>query len=427
MTQHMSSGGAGRRGPHLAVALRYVFRQGWVWLCLIAVAAGNTAVMLDRGAPWRGDLVWTIDWLPISLILVGPLISGFVAVDTARLAVGVQALPLPRGRTFDLAVAITYGLALAGLHVGYSLVTVAVSRPPVIDPAAPLAVLAQVAMLIFFVALGSLIGRFAPVVLGGLGAALAALLCVYLFSAPGSPVGLLYAGAATTPRIGYRYNATWLLVQIVALVVVALASWVVRPGAHRSRLRVLATGVTAVVLTIGAGAAVQAVPGDRLEADGAVPDACGSLAGVPWCYYPQHERVAGLYADNLLLLFEVATSQGYPDLVPQRVLEADQRTWPTSATTGVFYVTPEALAGQRPDLWETALRLIEPAHCTQLAGELPPAERYWEDLTALTGTWVGLVDPSLAEQNGYFGEPMTPEEAGHVMAGFRDCTYPFEG
>ena len=423
---NLSSGGARSRVPHLAVAVRYVFLHGWVWLCLIAVAACNTAVMLDRGAPWRGDLVWTIDWLPIGFILAGPLVSGFVAVDTAKLAVGVRPLPLPRGRSFDLAVAMTYGLALSALQILYSIGTIAISRPSEIDGAAPLAVLAQVAMLLFFVALGSLIGRFAPAVLGGLGAALAALTAVYLFSAPGSPVGLLYAGAATTPRIGYQYNATWLLVQIGALLAIALATWTIRPGASRSRVRVVLTGATAVVLAIGAGAAVHAVPGDRLKANGAVPDSCGSLAGVPWCYYPQHERVVGMYADNFLVLFEAAGATGYGGLVPERVLEADQRTWPTDATTGAFYVTPEALAGERPELWETALRLIEPAHCPQLAGELPPAERYWEDLSALTGTWVGLVDPGLAEQNGYFGDPMTPDRAQQVMNEFRSCTYPFE-
>lgn len=414
------------RTPSMTTTLRYVTAHGWVWLCLVAVLACYVAVMLSRGAPWRGDLIWTIDWLPIGFVLAGPLISGFVAMDTARLAVGVRDLPLPRGRSFDLAVALTYALSLVALHALFSIVTLLVSSPAVVYWAAPLAVLVQLAMLVFFVALGSLVGRFAPVVLGGLAASLAALGAVYLFSAPRSPAGLLYAGAATTPRIGYDYSTGWLFAQFLALAAIVLATWWVREGTRRSRTRVVTTALAAVAVAVGAGAAVAAVPGERLEANGASPDACGALADVPWCYYPEHERVIGFYADNLMALFQAAETHGYSDLVPERVLEADQRTWPSDATTAAFYVSPEALAGQRPELWETALRLVEPVHCPQLAGDLPPSDRYWEDLAALTATWVGLVDPVLREQNGYFDEPLDPARAQRVLGEFRTCTYGFE-
>lgn len=412
------------RAPSLTSTVRYVLTHGWVWLCLVAVLGCYVAVMLSRGAPWRGDLIWTIDWLPIAFILAGPLIAGFVAVDTGRLAVGVRNLPLPRGRTFDLAVAMTYALSLVAIHVLFSVGTLIVSRPAVIDWGAPIAVLVQLAMVVLFVALGSLVGRFAPVVLGGLAAALAALAAVYLFSAPRSPVSLLYAGAATTPRIGYDYNVTWLLVQLAALAAVVLATWWIRAG--RSRTRVVVTTLVATSVALGTGAAVAAVPGERLEANGARPDACGALADIPWCFYPQHERVMGFYADNLMMLFQAAQTHGYDDLVPERVLEADQRTWPSDATTAAFYVSPEALAGQRPELWETALQLVEPVHCPQLAGDLPPAEQYWKDLEALTATWVGLVDPELPDHNGYFGEHLAPDQAQQLWSEFRTCTYSFE-
>ena len=292
-------GGVPGRPPGLWSTIRYVFAHGWVWLCLVSVLCTYVAVMLTRGAPWRGDAIWTVDWLPIGFVLAGPLISGFVAMDTARLGIGVRDLPLARGRNHDTAVAATYGLALTALHLLFTTGTLIVSRPPIIGGGVLLAVLVQVMILLFFVALGSLIGRYAPPVLGGVGAALAAVAAVYLFSAPRSPVGLLYAGAATTPRIGYAYDALWLTVQALALGVVIAATWAVRPGRARSWARVVVTGVVAVALAIGAGAAVWAMPGDRLEANGAQPDACGALASIPWCYYPQHERVVGFYADEL--------------------------------------------------------------------------------------------------------------------------------
>ncbi|MCB7138208.1 hypothetical protein [Cellulosimicrobium marinum] len=420
-------GGLARAGaePGLLATGRYVVTYGLVWLCAVAVLATDVAVMLNRGAPWRGDLIWTIDWISIGFVLVGPIIAGLVAVDTVRLGAGVKDLPLSRGRSGDLTVALTYGVTLGVLHLVVTLATVMISGPPVLDPGAPLAVLAQVAMLGFFVALGSVVGRFAPPVLGGIGAALAALVAVYLLSSPGADAGLLYGGAATTPRLGYAYDTAWLVVQVLALVVVIVALWAVRPAPSASLSRRALIPALAGVVVLAAGAAPSTMPGERLEATGAHPDACGALAGVPWCYYPQHERVVGLYADDLLALFDAASEHGYDGLVPLEVAEADQRTWPGDETTGAFSVTPEVLAGARPDLWETAVRLVEPVHCTQLQGDLPPGEAYWDDLTALTATWVGLVDAELPEHYGYVDEPLTPAEAQTLLAQFRTCTYPF--
>lgn len=414
------------RTPGVGETMRFVFTYGWLWLCLLAVIATYSAVMYSRGAPWRGDIIWTIDFLPIGLILAGPLISGFVAVDTTRLAVGMRELPLPRGRTWDMAVAMTYAATLAVAQLVFSIATLLISRPGTFDRGASLAIAVQVAITIVFVGLGSLIGRFAPPVLGGLGASLAAMIVVYLFTLPTPPGNLLYAGAATTPRIGYDYSLRWLSVQLVALLGVALASWIVRPGPRRSRVHLAATSVIATALTVGAFTAVASTPGERLQPNDDPPSSCGTLAGTPWCYYPQHERVIDLYSDSMVALFEAANAQGYDGLVPAYVAEANQTQWPSDATTAVFYVTPEVLGGERPSLWGITTRLIEPVHCPQLGGEQPPGETYWNDLDALVATWVGLVEPEAPELSGYPTQQLDPTSAEHLIGQFRSCTYPFE-
>lgn len=413
------------RTPGLVATVGYVARHGWMLFCLIGVLATYIAVMLNRGAPWRGDIIWTVDWITIGFVLSGPLIAGCVAVDTARFSVGVRDLPLRRWRNYDSAVAIAYGLALASLHMLFVVAIIVISAPPRLDPATALAVLAQVMIVFFFVAVGVLVGRFAPLVLGGIGAALAALVSVYMFTAPRSDTGLLYSGAATVPRIGYAYSVLWLSVQIIVVAIVIVAMWIVRPGWGRSRTRLALLTMVALVLTFGALRLFAAVPGERLDATDAKPDACAALAGVPYCYYREHDRVIYGYASLMLALFEASEAKGYGGLVPDRVEEAGQTTWPSGAHVGVFYVTPEVLGGEEPTLWEVTLNLVQPVHCKQLQGDLPPSQQYWDDLFALTATWVMLVDPQAGESVGYFDEPLSPDVAQRIMTEFRTCSYAF--
>ncbi len=415
-----------RLNTGLLSMLRHVARHSWLVLCVVGMLGTNIAVMLDRGTPWRGDLVWTIDWLTIGHVLVGPLVAGFAAVDTVRLSIGVRDLPLRGWRNADSAVGLTYGMALAAVHLVFVSVIIAVSAPPRFDAAAALAVLTQIAILWFFVGLGVLIGRFAPPILGGIAAAILGLVCVYMFTDPRSPTGLLYGGAATVPRMGYSYSAAWLGIQLAAILTMLAAMWLVRPAWGRSRLRLAALSALGLLLAAGASQVFAAAPGERLSASVRGPESCGSLAGVPWCYFPEHERVIGGYANHLLALFDAAQVNGYEGFVPDAVEEASQTTWPGDANTGPFYVTSDALAGTPPTLWEVTINLVQPLHCKQLQAEQAPADQYWEDLYAVTATWTNMVDPSAAEQAGYFGESLDPSDAERIMEKFRTCTYAFE-
>ena len=54
------------------------------WCAYVSGAAVLIAafiVMAQRGAPWRGDLIWTIDWAAVGFVVCGPIIAGMVAFD----------------------------------------------------------------------------------------------------------------------------------------------------------------------------------------------------------------------------------------------------------------------------------------------------------------------------------------------------------
>jgi len=68
------------------VLTRYALRTLWgprLALLLVVLEAAN---LLQLGRPWRGELLWTTQWLGIVHFIVGPLLAGVAAVDAARLA-----------------------------------------------------------------------------------------------------------------------------------------------------------------------------------------------------------------------------------------------------------------------------------------------------------------------------------------------------
>jgi hypothetical protein len=301
------------------------------------------------------------------------------------------------------------------------------SMPPVGDAWAPLAVLCQLLILGLFAALGTAVGRFTRPLLAGVCGALAAFALMYVASAPADHLVLLEFGGATIPRVGYAYSGAFLGWQALALLLAVAALLVLRPvDATRDRRIAPRDAVTAAVLAAGVVAISVTVPGDRLESVDAAPTSCGAAQGVPTCFYPQHERVASAFTEQFWVLVDVARNSGYDELVPERVEEASRTRLPQEDDPDVaaFYVMPDHLQGHQPTLWEIAGGIVQPLHCPQLQGELPPSERYWNDLNALTGTWLGLVDPALAADSGYLGPPLSPEQAAELVEGFRTCTYP---
>lgn len=414
-----------RRLPGVVTA--FTLRYGMLAPCAIAYLIASTAVMTLRGAQWRGDLMWTLDWITVGHVVVGPIIAGLAAIDSARLTVGLEHLGTRRRRDPAVGIGVAYAAVLAVVHVAFVGVLVVVSRPARVLDHSWLALLAQIVMLGFFVALGIAVGRFARPALAGVVAAIAALAAVYLTASRGEFIGLLYGGAATVPRIGYAYNPGFLVAQIAMLVLVSAALLALRShgrthGWRRTSLPDAAAAVVLVVATVLVGATG---PSDRISHALVEPTHCGGAATVQICYFREHRRVEEAFTNGLWSLVTSAQDAGYDGLVPDRIVQASQTHWPADARTGVVYIGSDQLAGAAPTIWELATGLVQPLHCEGVQQDQPPRQQYWDDLNAVIGTWVMLVDPDLGEANGYYGDLLPPDVATDLITQFRTCTYPF--
>src|SRR5688572_16584706 len=55
------------------------------WLVVPGVGL-EVANFFQRGMPWRGEGMWTVEWFAIALFIIGPICAGAAAVDAARLS-----------------------------------------------------------------------------------------------------------------------------------------------------------------------------------------------------------------------------------------------------------------------------------------------------------------------------------------------------
>lgn len=410
------------------VPVGYVLRHGLVHVCAAILVGVMVAALAMRGAPWRGDLVWTLDWFAISHIAVGPILAGFVGVDSSRLTVGMEHLRTGYARRApDRGIALAYWALASAVYLLVVVGALVVSLPPRWDWAVLGVLVIHVLILGVHVMTGLAAGRLLRPLVAGAAAALVALLLTTLFTTGKTPMAFLAAGGATVPRLGYRYNVSFLVAQAVVLavviVVLVLARRTRREDGMRSRLRPVAIVALAALGIVGVG---NVPVGARLLSSPVTPDLCGAVLTVPTCFYAEHERLERPFQDQLYRLFMTAEQQGYDALIPARVEEASRTYLPQGAGVAPLFVSGDHLAGREPDLWEVTMGLVEPIHCPQLSGGQPPSDKYGSDLMALAATWAMLVDPSAGEELfGYVDEPLTPEAAEKLYTEFRTCTHAF--
>lgn len=417
----------GRRPPTdvplgLRGAARALARSRLLWVAGIAVLAIQSWGLVLRGMPWRGDLVWTLDWVPVTDLIVAPVLGGLVAIDVARTQGSGDVLPQRVWRSPAVALACLYAAVAAGAHLVVVALAVGISRPRVWYATWPLVVVVQLLALLLFVAIGLAVGRVLGVVVAGVAGAGASAAAVLLFSTPGATFAPLYQGVATVPRIGWEWSWQSLVAQAVVLLALILACGVIRPAASRRM-----TAVVGSVAAVCVGAAVAVTlgsPAERWVPDGAEPTFCGGVLTTPVCFFPQHGRVAYPYQEAMAALFEAAQAHGYDELVPGRVEEASRTYWPSGRDVAPLVVTTETLDGSPPSLWEVALGMVQPLHCERLAAAEPPGDRYWEDVHALVGTWVHLADAEEAERNGFVGPELDPGAATALITQLRECSHP---
>ncbi len=379
-----------------------------------------------RGAPYLGDPVWTVSWMVFVLWVFWIIGAALAAVDAARLSrPGSIHLPLAarRGRWIYAWAAGWTALPMVGAHVLVIAGALAWGGvwPRVAWWQIGLALGAQSVTLIWFVCLGSFLGRFMPVLLAGpLAGALAyAISQTVTGKSFGSDRFAAFGdGGATMPMIGLEWNATFHLLQIALLGGTGFLLLLPLP---RRRVR-LAPGPVAVLTGVSVVLAVAVVPafvpGRAFHHDAQPPDRCVG-ADPMVCTYREHERYAATARTEISKLTAAARAQGYDSFVRTRYQERSRSYSPGIGEGAGF----EPLERGRIDPMAFASGILTPTWCPAISAEEPPPNEYFEDLQRLAVTWVHLLYPEIVvrEMSGAPVPDYSPAEAQAVVNRFAAC------
>ncbi|MFJ6940000.1 hypothetical protein [Streptomyces sp. NPDC101132] len=410
------------------LSLRYALKTlvgPWVMLPVAGLEVMN---FLQRGMPWRGESLWTVDWFAIALFIVGPLLAGAAAVDASRLSRPgnihlVLATSRPHRPYFRAAawcalpvlgvhlLTIATGIAVGGVH----------GTPAWFGLAG--AVLVQCLAICWYVAIGSAIGRLTSPLLAGAIAAIGAFTFIYLLGEGSSgrfePLSL---GGATVSRLGYQYSAGYLLAQIAVFAITG-AALLLLPICQRSG-RVIPTRIGASAMALIALIALggqYALPDQRLIAKAETPTDCTD-AEPTVCLYPEHQRFQDQAVGHVRTLTKAARARGYDALVPKRVEELSRTYRVTSPDIAGLEISADAYATGKVTLEEVASGLVRPLHCAGLYEGRGPGPKYWQREFSLYATLLHTADIKVDPRE--FPEPakiLTPKEVQDIRADYAAC------
>ncbi|MDR1824307.1 MAG: hypothetical protein LBR27_03060 [Bifidobacteriaceae bacterium] len=372
---------------------------------VFAALAFEITLMLQRDAVYLGEAMFTLRWMALAFLYLGPVIAGVAATDAARLMRPGQAeLALARRRrrlTWALAWCV---LPIVACHVGVFFVAVAIG-----GDFAPrggwgrilLALLAQGLAIAWFGCLGSCVGRFLPPLVAGLAAAAIGFGLMLGLNSDGLGTGLfepLVDSGASLSQIGLLFAIPALLIRI-SLLAVTGALLLLAPARWDGRLALpgllgWVLGVAAFSLVVGAA---LLVPGDKdFVWVGANPDVCEEIGGIEFCYFHEHERGVEPWREQISHLVVSLETNGYGAVLPTRVLEwgrvANQEAVPRQVTIGS--IEP----GQPPDVATIASWLVYPEWCPQLLEV--PSDNFMIDARLMSSSVEALMNG--AEETEYF-------------------------
>ena len=399
------------------------------WLLLPALAF-EVVVSLQRGSPWRGEGMWTVEWFAVPLFIIGPLSAAVAAVDAARLSRQgsihlVVSVPYP-SRPYLRAAAWTVVplICLHALSIVTALLVGQVWHPSISWWAMLGAAIVELVGLLWYVALGSAIGRFTTPLLAGLVGGGVALGLNYLMGAAGSGVGfqLLDFGSATATMIGKTFSPAYLVAQGVVLAVTAALLLVLPPRSWSGHAVPSPTGVlaavAAVALIVGG---TQTLPTKRVRNEARTPTYCTGTAP-QICLYYEHRRFAPLIVPRIRALTQAARAAGYSAFVPDKVIESGTTNAADAAGVRPFLIWQSAYEkGSLPDE-SIAYELIAPSQCPALRGDDPtaPPDSYDTRFFSLLGTFLHVAGEKLDYAPVAY-RILSPAEAQQIMAEFARC------
>jgi hypothetical protein len=385
--------------------------SAWAFVPVIPV---HVFGYLDRGLPWRGDWLWTLDWAGSALFVIGALVATVCAVDTGR------ALSARRGWLVDtapgqwrvVAAIVLPCLATVGLVHLLAVATYLGTTATSAGVGPPAAVLAMVAVqllgLAFFAVLGAAAGLLVGPVLGPVAAA-----AVVLAASSGADFGTFVAvafGSATASLVGFELSDRYYMLQAVVLAGLIGLGALVRTRQSVSGARIPTAGC-AVAVAMSAALFVGPRwfgPDQRFVlSDSVRPEACVGQE-VTVCFFTEHRPLAESVADDVDALYRVAADRGVADLLPDRVVETVQGVGDFAEADGLTVTPDEAESGHISTV-RLAEELVTPDRCDQLRADAPPADEYWLMIESLIVYLTSLDDyvvssggfPSVAEYRAY--------------------------
>lgn len=395
-------------------------------LALLAIEVFN---LFNRGMPWRGELVWTVDWVGTALVLIGPVLAGAAAIDAGRLSRAGSEYLMPGGGLVSRAYVITW-LAATVPAIAVHLVTVTVillvsnSASQISPWPSAVAVLAQVCGIAFYAALGAVCGRLAGSIAGPPIAVLAGVVLFWQFGTSPGQFSFLMFGRATSSVLGLQYNTNYFLVQTLCLAVLILALMTlpvrVIGGVRRPPHTVTAVSIVAIV------AALVLFPSTKAERFVPVTVAPTSCTGENprVCVYPDHERFLDDAHRAAAQLRAAGAALGVEDLLPTELRERTPGAGPAPDARGRFQIPVESFSFHSPGLTmnDLATQMILPFHCPLLYGDRPPSMEFAEDLNRASYT--------LLKAGGATDDPMMPSESDmskdelrETIESFRNCRF----
>lgn len=409
------------------------------WLVLPAIGI-EIANFFQRGMPWTGEGLWTVQWFPIALFILGPLCTGAGALDASRLTrpgnihlvrtsaspslIYLRAVAWCAGPVMVVhLVAIIGGLVLGG-----------VTKPSVGWPWLAAGIAVQLVAIAWHVAIGSVIGRFTPPILAGVLGAVAGFALFYVLgnAGAGNRFTLLDLGAATVPRLGLTYNGGYLAAQGLVLLVTATLFLSVGVRA-RSGINIptpsgaaLATAAVAIIIT-----APAVLPAHRLLEKPEPPGTCWEFfQRREACMYAEHDRFRQEVEGKLSRLMHAADAAGYRVLIPQRIEEISRTYRPTDGTTAPLELDQAYEAGA-VSTSEIIISMMNPAHCPRLYDpNIGPPDAFIMNQRRLFATWLAIVGAAGLRRDAHMdaaaidleGVPkLSPAGAKKVMGQFARC------
>ncbi len=373
------------------LALKGLIASAPARVALLTSLALGSAVMIHNRAPWRGELLFTVEWFGASVPVVGAMSAGLVAWQCYRLDEpqrGLLATMPRRGAALVSSWLAITGAIIAGQAVvlaaslAISLAYGASGGPPV------LAILIALAGLAAMSGIGLLIGaafrgRFAAPIAAG------SVLWLAFFSNNLGLPDFFNFGSGTTTLVGLIYNRNWALIQLTFLIaVLTLALFYCASVSEGSRLPSAARRAGLLLCCLALALPIVQFGSMRpARFATAAESEPRCISGSPViCIHPIHMHLSDTVTTQLRSVYSAAIEAGVVTL-PTRFVESPPFYSQFAPGQAYFLIQPETFYTRTFDTQSAVTALIHPIHCPSLR-EVPPPEAMNRAQDVLAG-WLG--------------------------------------